>query len=65
MNSLQSIQWMMGCMELGGGLQFRIMLCPSSAFKLTFFSFCCVGRAGGGRERREGEGRRERRGTEL
>lgn len=59
MHSLQSIQWMMGCMELCGGLQFRIMLCPSSAFKLTFFSFCCVGRAGGGREGGKG-GRREK-----
>lgn len=47
MYSLQSIQWMIGCMELCGGLHFRTILFPSSAFTLTFFSFCWDGGAKG------------------
>lgn len=43
MYSLESIQWMIGSMELCGGLHFRTMLLPSSDFMLTFFSFCCCG----------------------
>lgn len=53
MYSLQSIQWMIGCMELCGGLHFRTILFPSSAFKLTFFSFCWDGGAKGRQGRKK------------
>lgn len=43
MHSLESIQWMIGSIELCGGLHFRTMLLPCSDFTVTFFSFCCNG----------------------
>lgn len=50
---LQSIQWMIGSIELCGGLHFRTILLPCSDFTLTFFSFCWVGGTKGRQARKK------------